>query len=493
MDISTIIETIVYDYLWGMPLVIFILLAGAYLTFRAGVFTLRHFPATMRAAWRRIMNKDGDDKESAGVISSFEAMSVAIGTTVGVGNIGGVATAIAIGGPGALFWMWVAGLFGMCIKMAEISLAVYYRSKDDNGEAYGGPNYYIKKGIGGDKKWGTVAKIIGFIFAFGFMTGFILNIQTYTVSEAVASTFNMSLIPVGLVFTVLLYVMISGGLKGLGRIAGKLVPFMCIFYIVAGLIIIISNIGNLPNVFGLIFGSAFTGTAAFGGFAGAAFKLAIQSGLSRSVFSNEAGWGSAPMIHASAKVNHPIKQGILGVFEVFIDTFIICSITGLVIMITDQWSSGLDGATLTLSAFEVGLGTFARIVIALATFLFGVTTASGLYAQMEVIVRFIVGDRPIKNTLLNIYKWTYPLPGLGWVILSEEFGYSGSTIWLFSDASTALPIFANILALLVLAPVFLKLLQDYKARFMGIGKVDPEARIFHDNEENNHALKELNN
>lgn len=197
------------------------------------------------------------------------------------------------------------------------------------------------------------------------------------------------------------------------------------------------------------------------------------------------------MIHASAKVNHPIKQGILGVFEVFVDTFIICSITGLIIMVTGEWSSGLDGASLTLSAIEAGLGIFSRAVVALATFLFGITTASGLYAQMEVIVRYIVGDSKLKDTLLKIYKWTYPLPGLALVIISEVFGYSGSTIWLFSDASTALPIFANIIALSILAPKFVELLRDYKARFMGIGKVDPNIRIFFEDEENTQALQEL--
>ncbi|MGL6198599.1 MAG: alanine/glycine:cation symporter family protein [Lachnospiraceae bacterium] len=491
MDIGTLMEVIIYDYLWGTPLVVIILTVGAYLTIRTGFFQLRHFPATLKACWRRIFNKDGDDQGAAGVLSSFEAMSVAIGTTVGVGNIGGVATAIAVGGPGAIFWMWVAGLFGMCIKMAEISLAVHYRSKDKNNEAYGGPNYYIKKGIGIAKNWKALAKVLGFIFAFGFMTGFIINIQTYTVSEAIAYTFNFNMILMGVVFTVLLYIMIAGGLKGLGRIASKLVPFMCLFYIGAGLIIIFQNVSSLPHVFGLIFGSAFKGTAAVGGFAGAAFKLAIQTGLSRSVFSNEAGWGSAPMIHASARVNHPIKQGILGVFEVFVDTFIICSITGLIIMVTGEWSSGLDGASLTLSAVEAGLGIFSRAVVALATFLFGITTASGLYAQMEVIVRYIVGDSKLKDTLLKIYKWTYPLPGLALVIISEVFGYSGSTIWLFSDASTALPIFANIVTLFILAPKFVELLKDYKARFMGIGKVDPNTRIFFDDDENIQALQEL--
>ena len=232
----------------------------------------------------------------------------------------------------------------------------------------------------------------------------------------------------------------------------------------------------------LIFQSAFTGSAAFGGFLGATVTQAIKVGLSRSVFSNEAGWGSAPMIHATAQVDHPVRQGLMGIFEVFVDTFVVCSITCLVIVSSGQWSSGLDGATLTLAAFEQGIGRFGRVILALAVFIFGLTTSSGVYAQIEVVVRYLVGESPLKRGILSFYKWTYPLPSLALVYIAVWFGYPGTLIWVFSDASTALPIFANILALLFLTPRFLALLKDYKARYLGEGVVDPTFRVFYEEE-----------
>ncbi len=206
--------------------------------------------------------------------------------------------------------------------------------------------------------------------------------------------------------------------------------------------------------------------------------------MSRSVFSNEAGWGTSPMIHASARVDHPVKQSMLGVFEVFVDTILVCSITAMVIIVTGQWSSGLDGATLTLSAFEAGMGKPARIIVSFGVFLFGLTTSSGLYAQMEVIVRYLIGENKRKDLILSLYKWLYPLPSLALVFIAVYFGLPGQAVWLFSDASTAFPIFANMIALILLFPVFLQLLKDYKARYMGIGKIDPHFKVFYEEKEN---------
>lgn len=472
------VEYIVWEILWGTPLIVTILAIGIFLTVKTGFFQFRYIGHAMKAALSQFTGKDKSSGD--GVISSFQAMSVALGTTVGVGNIGGVASAIAIGGPGAIFWMWVAGLLGTIIKMAEITLAVHYRSHHADGSAYGGPNYYMKKGIGAQLKLHWVFKVLSGLFAFGFLVGFFINIQIYTVAEALASTFDVSMMAMAVGFTVLLYLMIAGGLKGLARIAGFLVPFMVVFYLGAGLFIILKNAAMIPESFALIFGSAFTGTAAIGGFGGAAFSHAIKTGMARSVFSNEAGWGSAPMVHASAKVDHPVKQGILGVFEVVVDTLFICSITALVIMVTGQWSSGAAGATLTLSAFETGIGSFGRIILAIGTFLFGITTASGIYAQMEVIVRYLVGESKSKALILNLYKWLYPIPGLALVGISVYYAFPGTTVWLFSDMSTALPIFANVVALAILSPKFIELLKDYKARCMGLGKVDPKTELFYE-------------
>lgn len=490
MSISEWAEVIVYDFLWGMPLIIIVLASGFYLTLKTGFLQIKFFKKSFKLA-KISMLGDKDSKDRSGVISSFEAMSMALGTTIGVGNIGGVATAIALGGPGAVFWMWIASLFGMAIKTVEITLAIYYRSKDKNNETYGGPNYYIHKGIGIEKNKKKLSKFLSFVFAFGFIIGIFLNIQTYTVSEAVGNTFGWNLNIVAIVYTIALYILISGGMKQIGKVATIVVPFMCIFYIVGGLIVIFANISNLGESFKLIFSSAFTGTAALGGFAGAGFSLAIKSGMSRSVFSNEAGWGTAPMIHASAKVNHPLKQGLLGIFEVFFDSFLICSLTAIIIIITGQWQSGLDGATLTLHAFEQGVGSIGRFILAIGIFFFGLTTSSGVYSQVEVVLRYVIGNSPIKNKLLTFYKWFYPIPSIALVFIATSYGLPGTTVWLFSDASTAFPIFANIIAVALLTPKFMDSLKDYKARYMGIGKVDPSYQVFYEGDNFSNDVEEV--
>ena len=417
------------------------------------------------------------------MISPFQALSIAIGATVGVGNIGGVAAAIAIGGPGAVFWLWIGGLLGQITKMAEITLAVHYRSKEKNGEAFGGPTYYMKKGIGIEKKLKKTGLILSFIFAFSFLVSFFITMQNYTVSEAVSSTFNTDMITMSCIYTFLLYCMISGGLKHLGRIAGKLVPFMCFFYIVGGIFILCKYIDFLPQAFYLIFSDAFTGSAALGGFAGAVFAQVIKVGISRSVFSNEAGWGSSSMIHGSAKTDHPIRQGMLGVFEVFIDTIIICSITCLIIIVTGEWSSSKSGADLTLSAFEHGFGIMGRYIMACGVFLFGLTTSSGLFVQFEVLIRYVLGqDNKYKDKIIKLYHWVYPIPGILLVLVAVYWEMPGSYVWLFADLSTALPILANILAILILSPKFVALLKDFKARYMNIGKYDKDFKVFYDSE-----------
>lgn len=297
------IEFIVWDILWGIPLVLIVLFVGLYLSVRGRFFQILKFPVIIVQGLKGSNNTD-----QTGVISPRQATLLSIGAVVGVGNIGGVAAAIAIGGPGAIFWMWAAGLLGMIVKMTEVSLAVHYRSKDKNDEAYGGPTYYINKGIGRQYGFKKLSKILNFIFIFGFATGFIITIQNYTISEAVASTYNMNQVTVSFVYMILLYIMIAGGLAYLAKIANFLVPFMVLFYFASGIYIILVNINALPDAFSLIISSAFTGTSAVGGFAGATVAVALKVGLSRAVFTNEAGWGSSAMIHATAKTDHPIDR-----------------------------------------------------------------------------------------------------------------------------------------------------------------------------------------
>lgn len=485
MNFLDIIETIVYDYFWGTPLVMFILLVGAYLTIGSGFFQFRFFGKSIKAAVRHFTSKDNDpDNQGAGAISPLEAISTAIGSTVGTGNIGGVATAIVTGGPGAIFWMWIAGFFGMIIKMTEITLAVHYRNKDTDGNPYGGPTYYIHKGLSVQKGWRKFAAIIAALFTIGFFMGFIVNIQTYTITESVATTFNLGMIPVAVIYTIVLFVMIQGGLKRIGKIASILVPFMCLIYLVGGIIVLCTNLSALPGTIGLIFKSAFNPEAAMGGIAGFGMIQVLKVGFARSVFSNEAGWGTAPMIHASARVTHPIKQGMMGVFEVFVDTFIVCTITGLVVINSGLWNSGLDGANLTLSAFETGLGSIGRLILAVSVLLFGLTTATGIYAQSEAIIRYYIKTPRTKKIIIELYKILYPLNALIMVIVAVTYGMPGTTLWICSDACTALPVIVNTLTLLLLSPKFFQLLQDYKAKAFGIGTANQNTEVFYEKDEN---------
>jgi AGCS family alanine or glycine:cation symporter len=473
------LETLV-GWLWGLPLIVTILGTGLYFTITTGFFQFAKFGHIWKETFGKLFKRHAGEEGAEGILSPFEAVSSAIGGSVGVGNIGGVATAIAVGGPGAVLWMWIAALVGMVIKMAEVTLAVYYRSKDEKGNPYGGPTYYMEKGLGvekGFKGWPVMA----FIFGAGIFSTFFLTMQNYTVSEAVGNTFGIPLLAVSVAYILLVYLIISGGIPSLGKWAGRLVPFMTTFYVLAGLFIIVMNIGTLPSAFGLIFTGALSGTAAVGGFAGAAVAKALQMGMARSVYSNEAGWGTSPMIHSTARTDHPVRQGLWGAFEVFIDTIIVCSITALVIVMTGAWTSGESGATLTLSAFEMGIGTFGRYIIAVSVFLFGLTTTTGWYAYYEILLRHLFRKNPkTKDSILNVYKWTYPVPGIAMVLLAVFGEVPGATLWLFADFTSAIPTFVNVIAILILSPTFIALVKDYKGRHMGEGDYDKNFKVFYE-------------
>lgn len=474
---NSFMESLV-SFLWGLPLILTIFFTGIYFTLRSGFFQFRFFTHIFSQTIGKVL-KGEKESEGTGIITPFQAVSTAIGGSVGVGNIGGVATAIATGGPGALFWLWVAALLGMIIKMAEVTLGVHYRSIDENGVPYGGPTYYMEKGLGQEKgfKYWTIPAVL---FGGGIFSTFFITAQNYTVSEAVSSTFGVNLLTASFFYIVFNYLMIIKGISGLGRVAEKLVPFMCLFYVGSGLFIIFSNFGALPQAFGLIFEGAFNGTAAVGGFTGAAFIAVMRTGIARSVFSNEAGWGSSPMIHASAKTTHPIKQGMWGAFEVFIDTIVVCSITALVIIISGVWNTGLTGAALTLSAFETGMGTSSRIFLAVGIFLFGVTTSSGWYAYYEIILRHLMKKNlSLKEKILKFYKIFYPVPGFLMVVIAVNFGMPGGTIWLFADITTAIPTFINVATILILSGKFFELLKDYKEVYI-LGKKEKALPKFYE-------------
>lgn len=455
------------NFLWGLPIIVIILGTGFYFTFKTGFFQVFHLKHIFSETICKIIKKGNKAEENGeGLITPFDAVATAIGGSVGVGNIGGVATAIAVGGPGALFWLWIAAFVGMILKMAEVTLGVYYREKDENGEIYGGPTYYMEKGLGKEKgyKWWIIPAVI---FGGGIFSTFFITVQNYTVSEAVSAAFGIKIIYASILYIIINYILILGGIKSLGKLAGKIVPFMCIFYVGAAFYIILVNIGNLPEAIVSVLQGAFTGTAAVGGFAGAAFNQVMRVGIARSVFSNEAGWGSSPMIHSSAQTDHPVKQGLWGAFEVFVDTMIVCTLTALVIIITGVWQGGATGATLTLSAFETGMGAASKIFIACGIFLFGVTTSSGWYAYYEIILRHLMKSSPkLKAGILKFYRIFYPIPGFIMVVMATTIGMPGGTVWLFADFTTAIPTFVNIAVVLALSGTFLRLFHDYKRRYI---------------------------
>lgn len=455
------------NFLWGLPIIVIILGTGFYFTFKTGFFQIFHLKHIFSETICKIIRKGNKaEGEGKGLITPFDAVATAIGGSVGVGNIGGVATAIAVGGPGALFWLWVAAFVGMTLKMAEVTLGVYYREKDENGEIYGGPTYYMEKGLGKEqnKKWWIIPAVI---FGGGIFSTFFITVQNYTVSEAVSAAFGIKILYASIIYIVVNYILIIGGIKSLGKMAGKVVPFMCLFYVGAAIYIVLINIGNLPNTMMLVLSGAFNGTAAVGGFAGAAFNQVMRIGMARSVFSNEAGWGSSPMIHSSAQTDHPVKQGLWGAFEVFVDTIIVCTLTALVIIITGVWQSGATGATLTLSAFETGMGAASKIFIATGIFLFGVTTSSGWYAYYEIILRHLMKSSPkLKNAILKFYRIFYPIPGFIMVVMATTIGMPGGTVWVFADFTTAVPTFINIAVMIALSGTFFRLFNDYKRRYI---------------------------
>lgn len=467
-------------FVWGTPLIVLLLGGGALLTIGSGFFQFAHFGWIMKSTFGSITKKN---EGGTGTISAWEAATIAVGGAVGSGNISGVATAIAVGGPGSVFWIWLIALFGMITKCAEVSLALHYRTPDITGDRYvGGPTYYMQYGLGEEKHWGGAYKILAIIFAVGIFISFFLTMQCYNTSEAVHSTFPALSMPlVATVYSVLMTIVIAGGLKRVGDFASKVVPFMCIMYIVFALFIIIKNIGSLPAMFGLIFKHAFTATAATGGFAGATVSVTITKGIQRALYSNEAGWGTSPMVHATAIVDHPIEQGLWGCFEVFVDTIIVCSMTAFVIIVTGTWDSGLTSSTMTLTAFETEIGLIGRAIIAIATFLFAFTTGTGWYTYYDTLIRHgFSKDTPLRRGLLAVLKYGVAIPGWALVMLSYKYNVTTGAVWGVVDLGTGVPTFANMIVLIILCTKFFALVKDYKARYMGIGEVDPEFYVWYE-------------
>ncbi|AWX94839.1 sodium:alanine symporter family protein [Streptococcus suis] len=433
------------NLVWGPPLLLLLVGTGVYFTLRLGVFQIGKLPTAFRLIF-------SSDQSGQGDVSSFAALCTALAATVGTGNIVGVATAITTGGPGALFWMWVAAFFGMATKYAEGFLAIKYRTKDANGQAAGGPMHYITLGMG--QKW----KPLAVFFAVSGVLVALLGMGTFSQVNSIASSMSASfgLAPqlVSIVTAISIAFFIFGGIEKISDVSTKIVPFMAILYILASLIVLVVHWNELLPTLGLVLKSAFSPAAAVGGFVGATVKEAIQRGIARGVFSNESGLGSAPIAAAAAKSDNPVEQGLISMTGTFIDTIIICTLTGLTILVTGQWSvEGLEGAPLTQAAFATVFGNAGSIALTISLVLFAFTTILGWSYYGERCIEFLFGTKSILPYRLLFVA----MVALGGFLKLD-------LIWTIADIVNGLMALPNLIALLALSPVIIKETRQYFAK-----------------------------
>ncbi|MEW8625257.1 MAG: sodium:alanine symporter family protein, partial [Candidatus Thiodiazotropha sp.] len=430
---------------WGPVMLVLILGTGLFLMIGLKLMPLARLRYGFQMLW------GGREGRGEGEITPFNALMTSLSATIGTGNIAGVATAIALGGPGALFWMWCTALVGMATKYAEAVLAVRYREVDENGNHVGGPMYYIKNGLGNKWTWlGTLFAVFGALAGFGIGN----TVQANSVAQALLKNEDLGIDPAitGGVMAVLAALVLIGGIRRIAEVAGKLVPLMAIAYLLAGGVIIILNITEIPAAIGQIIQYAFTPVAATGGFAGAAVWAAIRFGVARGVFSNEAGLGSAPIAHASAATDSPVRQGTVAMLGTFIDTLIVCSVTGLAIVVTGVWTSGETGAALSSAAFEMALPGVGGLIVSVGLAVFAFTTILGWSVYSERCVEYLVGIKAITPFRV---LWIIMIP-VG--ALAQDYL---NFVWLVADTLNALMAIPNLVALLMLSPVVFKLTRDY--------------------------------
>ena len=427
-------------WVWGPPMLVLILGVGIFL--QLGLL----FMPILKLAKGFGLLFAGREVKGKGQISPFNALMTSLSATIGTGNIAGVATAVFLGGPGALFWMWMTALVGMATKYAEAVCAVKYREQDADGNYVGGPMYYIKNGLGSGWYWlAPCFAIFGAIAAFGIGN----TVQANSIADALDSSFGIPAVATGIVLMILTAAVILGGITRIANIAGALVPFMAVAYIGVGIIVLLINIDSLVPAIGLVFTHAFTPSAAEGGFAGAAVWAAIRFGVARGVFSNEAGLGSAPIAHAAAATKGPVNQGLIAMLGTFIDTLIVCSITGLAIISSGAWTSGETGASLTSLAFGMSIpGGEYLIAISLAVFAF--TTILGWSYYGERCIGFFLGTKAIMPYRI---LWILAV----FVGANIDLGF----VWLLADTLNAMMALPNIIALLLLSPVVFKITKEF--------------------------------
>ncbi|MCV2287968.1 sodium:alanine symporter family protein [Clostridioides difficile] len=428
-------------FIWGPPLLVLLVGTGILLTVKLGVVQITKLPRALKLIFSA-------ENKGSGDVSSFAALCTALAATVGTGNIVGVATAIKAGGPGALFWMWIAAFFGMATKYSEGVLAIKYRTKDKNGQVSGGPMYYIVNGMG--EKWRPLA----IFFAISGILVALLGIGTFTqvnsITDAINNSFGIDPRITGVVLAVFVALVVFGGLRSISNVATKIVPFMAVIYVVICVIILISFWNKIPETFMLIIKSAFTPTAATGGFLGATMSLAIRNGIARGVFSNESGLGSAPIAAAAAKTEWPAEQGLISMTGTFIDTIIICTLTGFSLVISGVWCSDLNGAVMTQAAFNGAIPTFGPILLTVSLTLFAFTTILGWSYYGERCFEFLFG---VKG--MNGYRTVFVAMVLLGAFLKLE------VVWIIADIVNGLMAIPNLIALLALSPIIVSETKKY--------------------------------
>ena len=469
MDKIMYYNGIINNFVWGAPVLILLVGTGVYLTLLLGLPQFRYFFASLSEVFS-FRKKSGEDKS----ITSFAAMATAMAATVGTGNVAGVATALHLGGPGAMVWMLISAIFGMCTKFSEVTLAVHYRQQDAHGDWRGGTMYILDKGVRevmGPGLGAFVGKLLAILFAiFAFLASFGIGAATQanSAAEAISMGWGIDHLYTGIAIAVLVALVIIGGLQSLSTVTTLVVPFMAIFYIAGSVFVLVTNSEAIPGAISNALNLAFNNPAETlpGALAGWCVKEAVQRGIARGVFSNEAGMGSAPMVHATASVEHPVQQGFYGIFEVFMDTIVICMMTALVIMTTGTLtgSPDLTGAQLTLKAFESALGAPGKYILSVGLLLFAFTTILGWYWYAETAVTYLFG------------VWCKPLMKILWIAMvligaagAQFIGAEGNqflnNIWDISDTLNGLMALPNLIGLLILSVTLKRIVDDYEEKY----------------------------
>ncbi|MBS7387753.1 MAG: sodium:alanine symporter family protein [Eubacteriales bacterium] len=455
MELIVKVNSFLNGIVMGWPGMILLVGTGVYYTFRCGGIQFKWFGYIMKNTIGKIFEK----KEAGeGAVTPFQAVCTALAATVGTGNIAGVTGAIALGGPGAVFWMWISALFGMCTKFAEVTLAIHFRERNDKGAWVGGPMYYISKGLGKNWKWlGSLFALFGMLAAFGIGNMTQINSIVTSISGTINSftpiNVNTANLIIGIIVAIFCAIVLIGGLKRIGQVTEKLVPFMAVIYILSALIIFFAHIGNIGNVLRSIFVGAFTPSAVVGGAAGITISAAVKRGVGRGVFSNEAGLGSAPIAHAAADTDSAVRQGCFGVFEVFADTIVICTLTAFAVLMsgTPINFGQAAGADLTIAAFGTTFGRVGGIIISV-----GLT----LFATSTILSWCLYGTR-CAEFLFKTTKITKPYQVIFCLVIILGAVTELSLVWDIADTLNGLMAIPNLVGLLGLSPIVIKLTREY--------------------------------